>query len=82
MRLETKILIGISAGVAAFLIVKWAAGSISTAGGNLANYAGEKLNPASNTNLIYDNMIGSVGRTISGDEAWTLGGWIYEVINP
>jgi len=44
----------------------------------LAGDIGDKLNPASSGNIIYDTLIGGVGRSISGDDGWSLGGQIYD----
>lgn len=38
-----------------------------------------KINPASDQNFIYHDIIGAVGRSSSGDPDWTLGGWIYDI---
>lgn len=43
--------------------------------------AATKLNPYSGSNVLYDNVIGGAGRAVSGDSGWTLGGWLYDVIN-
>ena len=37
------------------------------------------VNPASDKNLVYNGVVGTIGRTISGDETWSLGGWLYDV---
>jgi hypothetical protein len=42
----------------------------------------EKLNPASTNNVVYDNLIGGIGRTVSGSEHWSLGGWLYDITHP
>ena len=36
------------------------------------------LNPASDKNLAYTG-VNAVGQTVSGDDSWTLGGWIYDI---
>lgn len=38
-----------------------------------------KVNPASDQNFIYHDIIGAIGRSASGEEDWTFGGWIYDV---
>jgi len=43
---------------------------------------GTKLNPASRENLIYDDVIGGLGRSVSGDSSWSLGGWLYDLTHP
>ena len=47
-----------------------------------ADFASTKLNPASSENLIYDGLIGGVGRAVTGDEDFSLGGYIYDVTHP
>jgi hypothetical protein len=37
-----------------------------------------KLNPYSDKNALYDNVIGGAGQAISGDKNWSLGTWLYE----
>jgi hypothetical protein len=41
----------------------------------------EKVNPASPNNFI-NQGVESLGRKISGDSGWTLGGWIYDKLHP
>jgi len=38
----------------------------------------DKVNPASDENIIYDDVIGGAGRAITGDEHWNLGGALYD----
>lgn len=38
-----------------------------------------KVNPASDQNFIYHDIIGAIGRSASNDQDWSLGGWIYDV---
>jgi hypothetical protein len=42
----------------------------------------EKFDPTSTQNAVYHDAIGGVGRTLSGDKEWTLGGWIFDVTHP
>ena len=42
----------------------------------------EELNPLSDRNVVYDNVIGGVGRTVSGNEHWSLGVQVWEWLNP
>lgn len=44
--------------------------------------AAPKIDPTSDQNLVYDNVIGGVGRAVSGDQSWSLGGWLYDVTHP
>jgi hypothetical protein len=41
-----------------------------------------KLNPASDQNIIYKNVVGSVGQIASGDPNWTFGSWLYDLTHP
>ena len=43
--------------------------------------AATKLNPYSGENVLYDNVIGGVGRALTGDSGWTLGGALYDLIH-
>lgn len=51
-------------------------------GGEAVAVVVDKVNPSSPNNFVYDDIYGGVGKSISGDENWTLGGWIYDVFNP
>lgn len=42
----------------------------------------EELNPFSDQNVVYDNIIGGAGRAVTGDEHWSLGGQFWEWLNP
>lgn len=50
-------------------------------GDKLKRVVTEKLNPASDQNVVYDDIIGGVGRAVSDDPNWSLGSWIYDVFN-
>lgn len=63
--------LGIGAGVLAWRAYLAASGA--------AGFAASKLNPASDQNFIYDDIIGGAGRYISGNPDWTLGSAIYDV---
>lgn len=41
----------------------------------------DSVNPASDNNLVYSG-VNSVGKVISGDKDFTLGGWIYDFTHP
>jgi len=41
-----------------------------------------KVNPYNRDNLIYQDVVGGLGRAVTGDKDWSLGGWLYDVINP
>lgn len=47
----------------------------------VAEVAATKLNPYSQSNALYDNVIGGAGRAITGDSGWSLGGALYDFIN-
>lgn len=42
---------------------------------------GNAINPASDENLAYRG-VNAVGGALSGDEHWTLGGWLYDILHP
>lgn len=42
---------------------------------------GNAINPVSDKNLAYTGT-NAVGQAIAGDENWTLGTWMFEVLNP
>jgi hypothetical protein len=45
------------------------------------NTAIAAINPADQDNLI-NRGVSAIGRSVSGDPAWSLGGWIYDVTHP
>lgn len=57
---------------------KQIAKEIAEVAGEIAEVAGKKLNPASTENVIYDDVVGGVGRYLTGDESWSLGGQLYD----
>lgn len=46
-----------------------------------AGEAADLVNPTSQNNLAYSG-VNSLGQAISGDDHWSLGTWLYEVMNP
>lgn len=46
-----------------------------------AKAVGRAVDPTSDQNLAYSG-VNAVGSAISGDQHWTLGGWLYDVFNP
>lgn len=66
------------AGVAVVLAVYFAKKGIGAA----AEFAGTKLNPASDQNFIYQDLVGGIVRNTTGDQNQTLGGLIYGVTHP
>lgn len=43
-----------------------------------AGAAVDAVNPASSTNIV-NRGVTAAGAAISGDDSWTLGGWLYDV---
>lgn len=41
---------------------------------------GQAINPLNNDN-VFASGVNAVGESITGQKHWTLGGWLYEVIN-
>lgn len=73
-----KALAGNTAFVGGVLVVGAAAFLYWKFGSKLKKVVTETLNPASDKNVIYDGIVGGVGRAISGDPAWSLGTWAYD----
>jgi hypothetical protein len=46
-----------------------------------ADFVGTRLNPASDQNLMYGG-VNAVGGAITGTSDFSLGSWLYDVINP
>lgn len=89
MTLAEKAAIGAGLGVLALFLLrqigKDATESVGSAvdyvtgtAGAVVDYAGQKLSPYSDKNVLYDNVIGGAGRVITGDASWSLGGQIYD----
>ncbi|MGV2873498.1 hypothetical protein [Colwellia sp. E150_009] len=45
---------------------------------NTINNAGQSINPTNQDNIFNQGVL-AVGRNITGNEHWTLGGWIYDI---
>ena len=78
----------IGAGVVAFVVVwlvarqaKAAGGALVDAAGDAAAAVGRSVNPASDQNLIYRG-VNAVGGAVTGDGDFSLGSWLYDVMNP
>lgn len=71
------LLVALGAG-AVFAVVYYAKKGAVAAG----QIASTKLNPYSNQNAVYQNVIGGAGRAVTGNQSWTLGGAIYDLFNP
>ncbi len=46
--------------------------------GDAAAAVGNAVNPVSHDNLA-NRAVGAVGSALSGDDEWTLGGWLFDV---
>ena len=47
----------------------------------VGQHASATFNPGSTQNAAYRG-VNAMGASVSGDEHWTLGGWLYDVFNP
>lgn len=77
-----KIYMGIGVGLVAVVAVVYLTRRAGAAVADAAAVVGDKINPYSSTNFLYDNVIGGLGRTLSGNENWSLGNWIYDLTHP
>lgn len=66
------------AGVAVLIAAYYAKRGIFAA----AEIAATKLNPASDENFIYKDLVGGIVRNTTGDDSQTLGGLIYDATHP
>lgn len=80
--MSKQIYYGVGLGLVAVVAVVYLARRAGGAVADAAAVVGDKVNPYSSNNFIYDNVIGGLGRTLSGDESWSLGGWIYDLTHP
>lgn len=76
MRKDIWLGLGLVLGVGLLLYIagRQAAGVVTSA----AEAVGEAISPTSANNLIYQGT-NAVGRTISSDSSFSLGGWLYDV---
>lgn len=51
---------------------------IKSRAGDTVARAGQAVNPTNPDNIFY-GAVNSVGRELSGDEHFSLGGWIYDI---
>lgn len=65
--------IGIALGVLTVVGVAW-----FLFGDKLKRLVTVKLNPTSDENVIYQDIIGGAGRALSGEQSWALGSAIYD----
>lgn len=70
--------IGIGAGllVIAYVLLKKTGGAAAA----VAEKVGAAVNPANPDNIVNQGVT-SVGKAVTGNDNWTLGGWLYEAIN-
>lgn len=68
---EVEIVLALGAVVAVAYLVHQAHALISTGA----------LNPTSSNNLAYRG-VNAVGSTLSGQNGWTLGGYVYDLLHP
>lgn len=61
-------------GLLLYLAGRQAAGAVV----DVAGAVGDALSPTSSDNLIYQGT-NAVGRTVTGDASFSLGGWLYDV---
>lgn len=71
--LIVKVGIGLGLVAIAYVLIKRKGGAVSEA-------IGSAFNPASPDNVV-NRVVSSVGKDISGNDNWTLGGWLYEAFN-
>lgn len=50
-------------------------------GSEVVAAAGEKLNPASPKNVVYDNVLNGLGRSLTGDSSFDFGAKLYDAFN-
>lgn len=67
----------IIAGVAIYLVAKKLGGAAADA----AQAVGDAINPTKDTNLAYRGT-NAIGAAITGDDSFSLGSWIYDVLHP
>lgn len=58
-----------------------AAQGLSAAGDFVGTQAATTFNPASDQNFVYRGVNG-MGSSLTGDQHFTLGGWLYDVTHP
>lgn len=62
---------------AAYLLARKAGATVSDA----AAAVGTAVNPVSDQNLAYKG-VNAVGSAVTGDQSFSLGGWIYDLTHP
>lgn len=46
-----------------------------------AKAVGAAVNPVDRDN-VFNSGVDAVGKSLSGESGWTLGGWVYDITNP
>lgn len=67
--------------LAAGLVLYFVARRVKGAVGEVAKQVGTAINPISAENIVYSG-VNSVGRAITGDPHFTIGGLIYDIFHP
>lgn len=49
--------------------------------GDKLKAAANKINPASDENFIYKDVIGGIGGAVTGQKDFSFGSWIYDLFN-
>ena len=70
---DKQMLMLLGAGALAFLYLK---GKIEKTAATVAN----NINPVNPDNIFYGG-VNSVGKALTGSQSFTLGGWIYDMVN-
>lgn len=81
---EDAIIIGAGL-LVAYIAARYLVSKVGETAGKAVDYVADAaqaaapyVNPASNQNVIYTGING-IGGAVSGEENWTLGGWLYDV---
>lgn len=77
MKDETALIIGGVALVLGYWVLKKGAAAVESA----ADFVGSGINPLSQDNWI-NRSVNGIGAAITGENEWSLGSWLYDVINP
>lgn len=66
------------AGIAAVGVIVWRGSKLAGQAGDAITAAADKVNPANPDNVVNQAVTG-IGKTVTGNENWTFGGWIYDM---
>lgn len=75
--LDTKVGMVLALGVVGIASVYLIKDSV----GNAAADVGQAVNPL-NPDNVFASGVDAIGANLSGNENWSLGGWIYDIVNP